>query len=81
MMGVAFAEHLVAFMRSKGHAMKEVIKIARNPEQSKHLETARVTAVLGYDIDFVNLRSEVYTEGSRIPSEIVGQRIWQYSCY
>lgn len=70
MMGVPFAEHLVEFLTSKGHTMREAHKIARNPEQSKHLETA-VVNVLGTDIDLVNLRSEVYAEGSRIPSEVV----------
>lgn len=52
--------------------MREPAKIARNPEQSKHLETAMVN-VLGLDIDLVNLRSEVYAEGSRIPTEVVSQ--------
>jgi tRNA nucleotidyltransferase (CCA-adding enzyme) len=70
MMGVAFAEHLVQFMSQRGHVMREATTIARNPDQSKHLETAMVN-VLGLDIDLVNLRSEVYAEGSRIPSEVV----------
>ena len=72
MMGVPFAELLVPFMDAKGLPTKGVTKIGRNPEQSKHLETAK-TAVLGLEVDFVNLRSEVYNEGSRIPSEIVIQ--------
>lgn len=72
MMGVPYAEHLVQFMSSKGETMREPAKIARNPEQSKHLETAMVN-VLGLDIDLVNLRSEVYAEGSRIPTEVVSQ--------
>ncbi|KAI0021576.1 hypothetical protein F4780DRAFT_770086 [Xylariomycetidae sp. FL0641] len=41
-------------------------KIARNPEKSKHLETTTVK-LLGYDVDFVNLRKETYTEDSRNP--------------
>lgn len=40
--------------------------IKKNPEKSKHLETA-TTKILGMDIDFVNLRNETYTENSRIP--------------
>ena len=40
-------------------------------EQSKHLETANVR-VLGVFIDCVNLRSEAYTEDSRIPSITFG---------
>jgi len=69
-MGVAFAERFVAFLTSKDIAVRGIYKVERNPEQSKHLETAH-TKVLGYEIDFVNLRSEQYTEGSRIPSGIV----------
>jgi len=40
-----------------------------NPDQSKHLETARMHI---YDtwIDFVNLRSETYVENSRIPTMV-----------
>ncbi|KAM7477807.1 hypothetical protein LguiA_026020 [Lonicera macranthoides] len=37
-----------------------------NPEQSKHLETAKMH-IDGIEIDFVNLRSEDYSENSRIP--------------
>ena len=41
-------------------------KIAANPEQSKTLETA-TARVLGFDLDFVNLRKEVYEGTHRIP--------------
>lgn len=41
-------------------------KIKKNPDKSKHLETA-TTKLFDMDIDFVNLRSEEYTELSRIP--------------
>lgn len=41
-------------------------KIDKNPEKSKHLETA-TTKLFGIEVDFVNLRSEEYTELSRIP--------------
>lgn len=40
--------------------------IQSNPEQSKHLETARLK-ISGLWIDLVNLRSETYAAGSRIP--------------
>src|SRR4051812_21488395 len=40
--------------------------IAANPEKSKHLETA-TTKILGFDVDFVNLRKETYSEGNRNP--------------
>lgn len=41
-------------------------KIARNPEKSKHLETTTIR-LFGYDVDFVNLRKETYTQDSRNP--------------
>ncbi|KAI2614274.1 uncharacterized protein GGS25DRAFT_527389 [Hypoxylon fragiforme] len=41
-------------------------KIARNPEKSKHLETTTIK-LFGYDVDFVNLRKETYSEDSRNP--------------
>ncbi|KAI1434567.1 hypothetical protein GGR50DRAFT_687531 [Xylaria sp. CBS 124048] len=41
-------------------------KIPKNPEKSKHLETTTVR-LFGFDVDFVNLRQETYTETSRNP--------------
>lgn len=46
-----------------------VHKIESNPDKSKHLETA-TTRLLGLDIDLVNLRSETYSENSRIPTMV-----------
>jgi len=43
--------------------------ITKNPAKSKHLETATMF-IEGIPIDFVNLRSETYSEESRVP-EIV----------
>ncbi|MDR3549735.1 MAG: hypothetical protein P4M11_15925 [Candidatus Pacebacteria bacterium] len=40
--------------------------IKKNAEKSKHLETATIR-VRGQWIDIVNLRSEKYTEDSRVP--------------
>lgn len=40
--------------------------IAANPEKSKHLATA-TKRILGFDVDFVNLRKETYSEDSRHP--------------
>jgi tRNA nucleotidyltransferase/poly(A) polymerase len=48
---------------------RSIHKIESNPEKSKHLETA-TTKILGLDIDFVNLRSETYSEDSRIPQMV-----------
>ncbi|KAJ8488681.1 hypothetical protein ONZ51_g3411 [Trametes cubensis] len=70
MMGVPFAERFVDYCRTvKNLAVKNVAKIESNPDQSKHLETARTT-VLGIELDFVNLRSEEYAENSRIPTQV-----------
>ncbi|KAF9535748.1 hypothetical protein CPB83DRAFT_842268 [Crepidotus variabilis] len=69
MMGVPFAEHLRDYALSNGIETGHITKIEQNPDQSKHLETATLK-VFGLDIDLVNLRSEEYTEGSRIPSGI-----------
>ncbi|KAL3233500.1 CCA tRNA nucleotidyltransferase, mitochondrial [Nakaseomyces bracarensis] len=46
-------------------------KIDKNPEKSKHLETA-TTKLFDLEVDFVNLRSEEYTEESRIPTTKFG---------
>ena len=74
-MGVPFAEHFVSFVSShKNLPVKAIAKIERNPEQSKHLETARTT-VLDTELDFVNLRSEEYAGDSRIPTDIVSTYI------
>jgi tRNA nucleotidyltransferase/poly(A) polymerase len=40
--------------------------VLKNPEKSKHLETATMR-INNYWIDFVNLRAEEYTSDSRIP--------------
>ncbi|RBA20498.1 hypothetical protein FPRO05_08943 [Fusarium proliferatum] len=47
-------------------AIGSLHNVARNPEKSKHLETAMVK-MFGLDLDFVNLRKETYTEDSRNP--------------
>ncbi|CAE6450918.1 unnamed protein product [Rhizoctonia solani] len=76
-MGTTFAEKLQAYIVSKnledksGGRSGTIATIARNPEQSKHLETARMN-VLGHEVDFVNLRSEMYAEDSRIPEIQIG---------
>lgn len=68
--GEEFADGLKAFLSENfekyGIKPSNIHKIEKNPEKSKHLETA-TTKLYGLDIDFVNLRSEEYTEESRIP--------------
>lgn len=72
MMGLGFATLFVDYINSNNEIPIEakITKIASNPDQSKHLETAKVK-LLNTEIDFVNLRSEEYAQGSRIPSEVV----------
>jgi hypothetical protein len=75
-MGLPFAEHFVEFVgNEKKLPVKSVSKVESNPDQSKHLETAK-TRVLDTELDFVNLRSEEYAEGSRIPTEVVNTVVW-----
>ncbi|KAI1314535.1 CCA tRNA nucleotidyltransferase, mitochondrial [Mortierella claussenii] len=69
MMGYDFAMLVNDYMEATGHEKRTIAKIATNPEKSKHLETATMV-VLGMPLDFVNLRSEVYDDASRIPTEI-----------
>ncbi|KAF9918358.1 hypothetical protein BX616_009151 [Lobosporangium transversale] len=69
MMGYDFAMMVNEHMEATGHEKRTIAKIATNPEKSKHLETATMV-VYDMPLDFVNLRSEVYDDASRIPSEI-----------
>lgn len=64
----------------KGEEVHHVGVIQTNPEQSKHLETARLR-VRGLWIDLVNLRSEAYTEDSRIPTMQFGTRPSSKRCF
>lgn len=60
--GLTFAMHL------KNHETESrLIVIEANPDQSKHLETARVCLFSDYWIDFCGLRSDSYAADSRIP--------------
>ena len=79
MTGMQFGEALQSFMaeheseyeelaQKQGFAadIKGLHKIEANPEKSKHLETI-TTRMFGIDVDFVNLRKEVYDDSSRNP--------------
>ncbi|VVA92210.1 unnamed protein product [Arabis nemorensis] len=67
MSGSAFLDKVKEYLSSRDEQVQGDTIIERNPDQSKHLETARMRL---YDqwIDFVNLRCEEYTENSRIPT-------------
>lgn len=73
MSGQEFAEGLLEYLKTHPREGGDQVvggsgihTIEKNPEKSKHLETA-TTKLFGLDIDFVNLRNEEYTEESRIP--------------
>jgi tRNA nucleotidyltransferase/poly(A) polymerase len=66
MLGREFADHLNEYLSSKGEDTVSVGVVLKNPEKSKHLETATMK-VESFWIDFVNLRAEEYTQDSRIP--------------
>ncbi|XP_043809354.1 tRNA nucleotidyltransferase cca2 isoform X2 [Manihot esculenta] len=67
MLGSEFVDKVREYLLSTGEEVQGLGIIPRNPEQSKHLETARMR-LFDLWIDFVNLRSEDYSEGSRIPT-------------
>ncbi|KAJ7837207.1 hypothetical protein B0H14DRAFT_2792039 [Mycena olivaceomarginata] len=69
MMGEDFAGHLSAFAKSKDVKTGAIAIFNPNPEQSKHLQTARIP-IFGLELDLVNLRSEEYADNSRIPTAI-----------
>ena len=66
MLGREFADHLNEWLTQNGQETISVGVVLKNPEKSKHLETATMK-VGKFWIDFVNLRAEEYTEDSRIP--------------
>eukprot|EP00968_Pinguiococcus_pyrenoidosus_P005171 scaffold334_cov241-Pinguiococcus_pyrenoidosus.AAC.34 len=66
MMGMEFAAHLSAHMQKLRNERLHVGLLKKNPERSKHLETANVK-VDSFSIDFVNLRTEKYAVDSRTP--------------
>ncbi|KAM7481301.1 hypothetical protein LguiB_005884 [Lonicera macranthoides] len=73
MLGTEFTEKVNEYLSSLGKEKQKINQIPRNPEQSKHLETAKMH-IDGIEIDFVNLRSEDYSETSRIPV-VFGQQL------
>lgn len=75
MTGSAFTEQVQNFLKDETNLKRHRLtpldvgrcyQTAANPEKSKHLETSTMT-ILGYDVDFVNLRKETYSSESRNP--------------
>ncbi|XP_038724411.1 tRNA nucleotidyltransferase cca2-like [Tripterygium wilfordii] len=67
MLGSEFVDKVKDYLSLVGEEAQGLAVIPCNPDQSKHLETARIR-LCGLWIDFVNLRCEDYTEESRIPT-------------
>lgn len=74
--GSEFADGLNDFVADHasefGIEPRSVHKIEKNPEKSKHLETA-TTKLYGLDIDFVNLRGEEYANSGSADNNIKGE--------
>jgi len=70
-LGKDFAESVNEYLAAHHQETHKVAVIMSNPEQSKHLETARMR-IRGIWLDLVNLRSEQYAKDSRIPSMSFG---------
>lgn len=75
MTGHKFCEKMQEYLKDEENMKKHSLtskdlgslhKIAANPDKSKHLETAN-TKIYDFDLDFVNLRKETYSEDSRNP--------------
>jgi len=67
MTGQEFAKKINEYAIDSGYKESPISVVEANPEQSKHLETAMIR-IAGLPIDIVNLRSEDYADGSRIPT-------------
>ncbi|XP_010679172.2 tRNA nucleotidyltransferase cca2 isoform X1 [Beta vulgaris subsp. vulgaris] len=67
MMGRELCEKINEYLLKTGEDVQGIGVIQCNPDQSKHLETARMR-LFDLWIDFVNLRAEDYSENSRIPT-------------
>jgi len=70
MTGEDFSNLVVQYMKENGIKTGGVTVVQANPDQSKHLATAMIR-ILGLPIDFVNLRTETYSD-SRIPTMQIG---------
>lgn len=71
--GLSFAEKLKSYLSTNSEDKDNTAKIViieANPEQSKHLQTARVCLFNKFWVDICGLRSETYATDSRIPSQI-----------
>ena len=71
MSGKEFVEQLNRWLVKEGKQALNFGVIKENPLKSKHLETVAIN-IGPFSVDFCNLRTENYTESSRIPSIATG---------
>ncbi|CAN8074467.1 unnamed protein product [Agarophyton chilense] len=71
MLGIQFAERINHYLDEHHMPHASVGLIQKNPDQSKHLETATMR-VMDVCLDLVNLRTETYSHDSRIPNIKIG---------
>ncbi|PXF41921.1 CCA tRNA nucleotidyltransferase, mitochondrial [Gracilariopsis chorda] len=71
MLGIHFAERINRYLDEHHMPHASVGLIQKNPDQSKHLETATMR-VMDVCLDLVNLRTETYSHDSRIPNIRIG---------
>lgn len=71
MLGIEFAEKINLYLVRNHMKKGSVGLIQKNPDQSKHLETATMR-VMDVCLDLVNLRTETYSHDSRIPNIQIG---------
>ena len=69
--GEYFAEKFHNYLIENSYESHGFGVIRKNPDKSKHLETATIQLFNSW-IDFVNLRGEEYGEDSRIPTVTIG---------
>jgi len=70
--GKKFAELALKWMKENGYTTADEVTIVdANVEANKHMESAMLP-VLGFHIDFAQLRTEVYDSKSRNPKIVVG---------
>ena len=66
--GPAYNYQNFDYIKEKGLATSKGFGVMKaNPDKSKHLETATIK-IMDVEIDLVNLRTEDYTDNSRIPN-------------
>ncbi|EFJ27389.1 hypothetical protein SELMODRAFT_412131 [Selaginella moellendorffii] len=68
MTGQQFCDRVLRCLRKTDPSCSYKV-IKSNPERSKHLETTKLE-ILGGELDVVNLRSETYSNDSRIPTSM-----------